>query len=212
VALNVIQWGGKSYTAGTAGTAIEIWSCSLSVINTTADPTLIQRNAIGELVYEYHTSADTHIADTEALEFVKVNQFDPVTGHQITDPSHMDVISSANRGTDSHYHSMTTAVRVSIDDGTRNRRGRGGFFLPRYGGLIQADGRLESAVVADLRDASEVFLNGIGAIAGITVGIWSRRDAGVVAAARLRIGDVPDNISRRKNAMRETYSSVPITP
>jgi hypothetical protein len=58
-------------------------------------------------------------------------------------------------------------------------------------------------------EAAVAMLNGLNALTGFgaQVGIWSRRDHQVHPVARVRVGDVPDNISRRRNHLRETYVS-----
>jgi hypothetical protein len=46
---------------------------------------------------------------------------------------------------------------------------------------------------------------------GYTVGIWSRKLNAVQAVTQLRVGNVPDNISRRRGDMLEVYETRTIT-
>jgi len=97
--------------------------------------------------------------------------------------------------------------RISIDDGTRNPRHRGGFYPPRTSVGVNADGRISTGNQSGIVNQAKNLLQAINAAGTPKVGIWSRVDKAVHTATRVRVGDVPDNISRRKNHLRETYMS-----
>ncbi len=208
-----LVWGGNFYTIGSGGTAVEEWSCSLSLIGPVSPDPAGQLVPIVALVKDYHTAPATHIDSTCALEWIKLNEFDPVTGAQMTDPTIEETyLSTSFRGADSpgSKHPISAAYRVSIGALTRDRTQHGGWFVPRPGINILGNGRYALGDVQAMTSSAEVFVEGINA-GPYTVGVWSRKNGSVTTVSRLKVGDVPDNISRRRNALQETYTEVVIT-
>lgn len=203
-----ISFGGTSYNNSTAGVALDIWDCTLHC-GGPSTPTITPANVddIGALVMTWFKSVGASIATTEALEWLKVNEFDFATGHQITDPTHLKTWTTANRGSGSSENPVTTAYRVSLDDATRSRRHKGGFFPPRAGTSVGSVGRWDTTTTQGRVDAASTLINGINAYTGLNlqVGIYSRRDQALWPVTRLRVSDVPDNIRKRKSKMLPTY-------
>jgi hypothetical protein len=148
-----------------------------------------------------------------ALEWVKLNEFNEVTGAQITDPTIEETyLSTAFRGADSPAgkHPISAAYRVSIGADTRDRTKHGGWFMPRPGINILGNGRYALADVQAMAASAEIFVEAINA-GPYNVGVWSRKNGSVTDVTRLKVGDVPDNISTRRNGLQETYTEVVIT-
>jgi hypothetical protein len=162
-------------------------------------------------VATWFTNLDTRINDTEYLDYVKWNEYALATGRQITDPTLVTFLTGTN-GAVNGSNPVSTAMRISIDDSTRNPRHKGGWYPPRLGAPVQSNGRLSESVVTGMLDQAVLLLNGINTyLASLAVnthvGVWSRADKAVHVINRVRIGDVPDNVSRRRNHLLEHYLS-----
>lgn len=212
VGVRRLTWGGSSMDSETAGNPMEIWSCSLHCfVEATADPTATWLANAAALIRTLHTSVGAQIDETERLDWAKASDIDVTTGHELDDPVPQILYGTPNRGGGGPVRNpFSTAMRISIDDGTRDRRAKGGFYLPRSAAETKMDGRVSTADVVAIAEAAQDFLSGLNALTGTTVGVWSRVGASFTPSSRLRVGDVPDNISRRRNALRENYDTLPI--
>jgi len=208
--LGRLVFGGNIHAGSSPSSPVtEIWESGLSILMV-SDAYFDQGTCdsfYGHLA-DWFTSADAHIADNVYLDYAKWNEFSLVTGHQITDPTIVTEAAGANAGASSSDQPYTTSYRVSLDDSTRDPRHRGGFYVPRTAASVQDTGRWSGATVAAMVSAFQGLVDALNTnLAGTgVIGVWSRRDKAVHPSNRFRIGDVPDNISRRKNAMREAYS------
>lgn len=215
MSLVVLQWGGRIVDDhGSTYNTVEEWSCSMSLLSTVSpDPSTILATA-GPLIASYHNDASSYVDSTALLDFIKCNEVDVATGIQITDPTVELIYTTPVRGGHGAgvYPILTSAYRVSIDNSTRDRTKRGGWFMPRGSFTTQGNGRIVPTQVAEMLTTATTLIDGLNAISNVSVGVWSRKNASVTAITRLRIGDVPDNISTRKNALAETYQATTITP
>jgi hypothetical protein len=137
---------------------------------------------------------------------VKCNQHDLITGLQITDPTVITMYTN-QKGGGSGSQPVSTTYRISIDNSTRNANARGGFFPPRTRYNVQPDGRIAAETAQAMVTSAALLMTNLELLEGglTEVGVYSKADATVYTANRLRVGDVPDNIRRRRNRLRETY-------
>jgi phage gp37-like protein len=208
--LGLIAFGGNVHS-GPAGSdpVVEIWESTLAM---SVDDTVINQSHcddLADLLVTWMGSNDAHLASTASLDYVKFNEYNLVSGRQVTDPT-IQTLTGGQRGALTSNNPITTCYRVTLDDGTRNPRRRGGFYAPRLALDIAPTGRMSSGNVTAIASAMEILLDGINTLftAAGAIGVWSRADHEVHVSTRFRIGDVPDNIRRRKNHLRETYLSV----
>jgi len=162
---------------------------------------------VADLVSTFHTDPHTGIDETESLDYVKASPIDLTTGHETADPVPQWTPLTATRGGSTEtLLPFSSSVRVSIDDATRSRRAKGGFYIPRLSIAIQQTGRISTAAADLIVGSAGALLLGINTLAETQVGVYSRVGHSFTPSTRIRVGDVPDDISRRRNAMRETYS------
>jgi hypothetical protein len=192
------------------GNPVEIWSNSLAVIGP-VNPTSVQLELVLDAVWAYWQALRPKMDSRVKLDWFKANEFNAAAPHQqITDPSHGTEGLNV-RGTGGlSGQPLTTSMRVSIDDGTRNQRARGGWYLPVPSSPITEDWRYAPSEVNAVLAINRDFLQAVNALPGMTPGVWSRAGSSVTASTRVRIGNVPDNLGRRKNALSEVYQTVPI--
>lgn len=207
-----LQWGGAINSHNSSPSPVEIWTNSLHLTSTEAAPDAAYLD--GLLTYfrgfldSWFEDPHTYIDATVSLDWVKLNQFNVVTGKQITDPTVEYLYDTPLRGYVVGDYSPPTSqsYRVSLDNGTRNRRAHGGFFVPRAAASIAHGGRWISGMPALAAAAAQSFIVGMNTSATCKVGVYSRREEGIFTSTRVRVGDVPDNISNRRNALREAYA------
>jgi hypothetical protein len=201
----------KDQTVG--GQTIEIWSCTFHLsTDANAAPLAVAAALVAPIVSDYFQDADTGIGSTVQLDSLKFNDWDPVTNKQIN-PVTVEVPYLGNlRGAVGGAYPTFQSVRVSLDDGGRVRYAKGGFFLPRYQGEIGLNGRYTAPAIAALAGSTQEFINALNNVPGHVLSVYSPTSGGTTTVTRLRLGDVPDYISRRKSAMAENYQTFQITP
>lgn len=208
-----LTWGGLITSTDTGTTEVDEWSCSLSLICAPATNPAVLLPQITSPLASFHGATGTALGARALLLWVKVNEWDPAYPyHQITDPTVEYQYSPGYRGTvTSSTISPFLSMRVSLDDGTRNRRRKGGFYLPLYSGALSQNGRYSSTIQNNLLSSCTSFFGTLKGLSGvIDIGVWSRKDGAVWPVDRVRIGDVPDVIRSRKNALVESYVTATI--
>lgn len=210
-----VQFGGDVHDNYAGGNVIEEWTNTFSLDrdNATAPSMPSLTTTVAGLVRTFFMAGGTGIWPGVKLKYVKVNQID-ATGHQIDDPTHQVVYDdSSGGGGDSSIHlPLTTSLRVTLDDATRNRRAKGGFYLPRLGIPVGVDGRFSASTCAGIVTTTKTMMDAINALTGISLVIASKAGGTLIPVTRVRVGDVPDNISRRRDDLREVYSTATLAP
>lgn len=211
--LGLLAFGGNTHTgSGLTTPIVEIWECSLAVsLSDDWTPDQAESDGLADLLSTWFGSAGAGIASSESLDYVKWNEYSLATGHQVTDPTIQTLVDSL-RGSTASTNPVTTSCRISIDNSTRDQRAKGGFYPPRCSRPVSPDGRFDETDMGNMYDAAHTLLNGINTYLGARwafakIGVWSRRDKAVHVSNRLRVGNVPDNVRRRKNHMIEVYNA-----
>lgn len=209
MSLCMLTWGGSAHATSTPSSpVVEIWSSSLALIAPAA-PTLTPAivDDIAAMVRAWFIDTRSYINNTETLDFVKLNLVDITTGHQITDPTLEHLFPSPANGTGSNDHPLTCCYRVSLDNGTRNPKTRGGFFSPRTSAAIGPEGRWNASAQGEMLDSGAALITNIKNYATLdfTPAVWSRKDHSATPVSRVRVSDVPDDISRRKSALKSNF-------
>lgn len=203
-----VAFGGSSHTGPALTDPItDIWSCNFAL--DVPGGTVIDGAFASPIVtacVAWFTRPESYIGNTESLDWVKVNEYAMTDGKQITDPTNYQPV-TGTRGGLASKQPLSTTYRISLDDGTRNARARGGFFPPRTAHETQPSGRGASSAMAEMATSAKTFLDACATAGGTGafVGVFSLLDHVVHESTRLRMGDVPDNISRRRNALIEAY-------
>jgi len=204
--LALVAFGGSTHTTSAESSAVsEIWECTLALeLDVDFHPDQGFCDAVADLVKTWFEAGHSYINNTEYLEYVKVNEYDKVSGHQITDPTLVTNYTGTNGPVDGS-NPVSTSVRISLDDGTRNGRHKGGWYPPRLGAPIGSNGMVSEAIAGNMLDNAVILCQGINAVGVCLVAVWSRAGHSTAVATRCRVGRVPDNISRRRNKLHETY-------
>lgn len=217
MALVRVNWGGGIYDSTSAGSQLEIWSNTLHMVTPSSPDVETLGTVISGMLTPWFSSIDTHISATVRLEFLKVNEIDAMTGLQITDPTNeISYLASNVRGgaavDESTEVPFTQALRVSMDNATRNPRARGGFFIPRPAIYSRHDGRWAATPFAQVANQTNVFLQDLQDMTDIVgLAVYSRVDHGAFGVTRVRYGNVPDNIRSRKNNLVVGYTEYTLT-
>jgi len=207
--LSLLTWGGR-ITDGTSTSSaqVEIWSNSLALVLTDDSVITSQFAAVRSLVATFFVSANAKISNTVTMDWIKWNVYNLATGKQVTTPTNEHLYTPAMRGGSAAANQVpiSSAYRISLDDNSRNPKAKGGFFVPRPNISIGNNGRYNNAELNQALIEAGIMIDGLE-IPGRRVSVWSRKSFSATPSTRLRIGDVPDNISRRRNALRENYLS-----
>lgn len=109
--------------------------------------------------------------------------------------------------------SFQTSMVISLRTATAGASGRGRLYWPATGAaLTNATLRIPNASMATFLSASKTLLSGIQAaidvtLDGVSLAVWSRKNADLYPVTSLQIGDVLDVQRRRRDTAVETYSS-----
>jgi len=137
-------------------------------------------------------------------------QLDPVSGNAQFQA--LSQFTAATKGLVSSSLPTEVAMAVSLITGRAGRTGRGRFYLGGLGaGLLTPQGRFQAAETAAVGTAFAGFANGIRQpgldFQGCRLVVLSRTANINSDVLEVRVGDVPDVQRRRRNRLRETYSS-----
>lgn len=205
-----IQWAGE-ILAGTVTTApvLDIFSNTVHVLDSAETLDLASyTGVVSSALQAFWTAAASKMSNSVFVRTLKVNFIDPQTGLQITDPTNqVDYPNLKGAAAGSFYLPITTAMRVSMDNGTRNRKARGGVYLPLPTLNLLENRRWASEDLGPLLTNFKTFMTALEGVGGTNLIVYSRTLAGGFPVSRLRIGDVPDNIRTRKNALAEVYTT-----
>src|SRR4051794_17864604 len=131
MALYSARWGGTINSVYTTDSPIDEWVCSLSVLGPAWNTTTAQ--SIATEVGNYAVIVRARISKRIRFDYCKVNEYDVATGLQITDPTWTDPTWGApffGTATITNPRPVTVSSRISLDNATRNRKAKGGFYLP----------------------------------------------------------------------------------
>lgn len=203
-----LVWGGV-FTTGP--TVWENWSCTLSCavpgnLGTVKDPTTQQVDDAWAAIQAFHGRATSHQASIVRLSYMKLNAINEL-GKYALDTTHERALATPVGGMDTYQGlPYSTALRVTLDDGTRNRRNKGGFYLPMVGQDCAADGRFAGTVASDVAASVDTLLTALEAT-GLVPSIASKY-GNLERIERIRVGTAPDTIRRRDNDRPEEYSEL----
>lgn len=202
-----VQWGGTIYDAPVGGNAVEIWSNTLSLADVGAATAEAAQGAIASSIKAFHSRLDTGISANCAIEYVKVNRID-AAGHYAEDTT--NVVYDTARGALGTKNIIQGSLRVSIDDGSRNPRARGGWYIPCFGRAVGTDYRLSTANRDEVLSSTGTLLTELNNIPSISVVVASSVDGSLRTVSRLRVGRVVDVIRSRRNALLEDYAAAAV--
>lgn len=199
-----VQWGGTIYDSADvlARVPVEIWSCTLNVAALAPADVTVAGAQIATEVATYHAST-INVDARCVLEFVKVNRIG--ADGRYTDPETISFAKNVKGNNNAAVGSIVTSMRVSLDDGSRNPRARGGFYLPCQTTTIGSDWRWPVIHQNNVADATAAFLNAVNAIPSVTPVIASSVDGSLRPITRVRVGRRPDTQRKRANALVENY-------
>jgi hypothetical protein len=203
-----VQWGGGIFTASNGGMQVEVWSNTLSLLATGGLDPASGIEGIADALTAFHASAFTSIDSRCALQYVKVNQIG-ADGKYVS--QNTNVVVRNQRGASQGAEPIQSALRVSLDDGSRNPRARGGWYIPCFTGAIQSDWQVSEAIAEQVAGRVQTLLAALNA-PNQTVVIASRVGASLTTVTRLRVGRQVDTIRRRRNAIPENYFVETVNP
>lgn len=203
-----LSFGGTIRDDTTAGDPIEIWNCSVALTQVAFTTDLAEELALAEPLVEAFIVDGGGIHGSVVLEYVKYNDVG-ADGAQVTDPTveHLYTAPEPRSNVTSNAMPLQVSCRVSLDNGTRARRARGGFYVPRPALTLAADGRWASGSADSILAKAVAFLGGLNTALEGDVCVASGVDATNRIVNRIRVGRVPDTIRTRRNALLEGYSS-----
>lgn len=152
----------------------------------------------------------TGISSTGTIDRVRVYYY-PNTGVPAGGVGESAV---ALTGLGSPSRPVTVSAVLSLRTGIPGRRTRGRMFWPALGNTINTVGRFTSTVTEDLATDGAQLLNIIGAASppdgDARPMVVSAVGGLVTPVTGVSVGDVPDNMRSRKDALDETYFTAPV--
>jgi hypothetical protein len=126
------------------------------------------------------------------------------------------VLASPLAGQNALQLPLTAAVALSLYSEIPGRRYRGRLFWPALGlSLDSTTGRIPQSLTTALATAARTMLVSLESALDpgwdAVPAIWSKTNGSGVEVSQVRVGDVPDSMRTRKDALTENYSSVAMT-
>ena len=141
---------------------------------------------------------------------VKLTPISP-DGKAATNPSNF-VFKTKVSGTGSNALPPQCAIACSLRSVVPGRRGRGRLYVPAVStGVLTVDALIGSSAQTALGNATRALLTSIGGIGGGDVNtkvvVTSAGNDRYVLPSEVRIGNQVDTVRRRRNGVRETYTT-----
>jgi hypothetical protein len=185
---------------------VEIFSYGFAISNAQLPSAGVNDGILQEVV-SYHARAATKISYQAVLTEVAISLVG-ADGKQIGDTVRLPTNAPGSVG--SVISPPQVSYRVSLGDGTRDRSGRGGWYVPMPAVTIDTASLVLLPATADQMLASAGSLvQGINSLGGGLVCIASSTRGNRVVT-RLRVGLALDTIRRRRSALDEAYRSIPV--
>lgn len=119
-------------------------------------------------------------------------------------------------GTGTALHPLPTSWVFSLRTGLSGRRYRGRMYWPALGETVGTNGRFSSGENALIAAEAEAFLNALASAAPGTGEfrpvVVSKVGGFLTPVSTIAVGDVPDTQRNRRDALVESYATVPYTP
>lgn len=223
----LLSWG------GTLAFGLDIWANNVRFTNDeTGQPDSIPGSTLEGMLDDFvsdirtfMTSPNSYINNGVSCTYVKFNEIGPDGRYVDTANTHARYLSGSTGSTAVINGVNSTAVpayqSVAITTTTAAQRGpgsKGRLFLPQCAAPLTAQGFITSAAQTALTNQSAAFFTALGDEAGVDV--TNMRPAvvsnvGAPGPARVitgvKVGSVPDVITRRKNGIAEAYTSATVS-
>lgn len=223
----LLSWG------GTVGNGSDVFANNVRMMNDElADSDNLDDGQMESLLDDFVTdirtfitSADSFISSSVECNWVKFNEIGP-DGHYVNQTKTHVRFLSGTTGASAVIKGVTGATiptfqSVCVTTTTARQRGpasKGRLFLPQCAIPLDASGRIITIRAAELATRTAAFLTALGDEAGIdTTAIAPAVISNVGSPGPqeritgVKVGNVPDVIRRRKNAMTEVYSSASVS-
>lgn len=218
----LLTWGGKL-------PGDEQWSCSLRLaeqdtvgglqVPSQAEVSSWLNGSLRTAVSDYHQRAGTHINGYCLLSFAKANRIN-VDGTYKDQDTNEYIFADLPGGQAGYAAPMPNQLSVAVSLTTGYSRGpahRGRFYLPLYGGAIDAaTGGMPTQTANEIRDSSKTFLEAVADIPGfdspvsLTPCVMSRKQGSPAhrPITGVEVGHVVDTQRRRRRSLPERYVKV----
>lgn len=204
-----LVWSG-CFAATFGGPEAERWSCSLSTgaAVVIGDPDVIPESIV-TAVKNFHARAGSAISTFARLDTVKYNKItaggagvgglyaDPVTRSSL-------FARLSGGGGGAVVPPTQVAWKVTLDDGSRNPRARGGFYIPMPAAAVDTNFVATPAAQDALLASVKTFLQEIATQTQQPIVVASSI-AGNIPVSRIRVGAVLDTIRSRRTSLAENY-------
>lgn len=218
---------------GTVANGQDIWSNNIRMTNDeTGQPDTVPGSTLETLLDDYVADIRAFIGNTNAYiyngvtcSWVKFNEIGP-DGHYVDKTTtHLRVLNgtgnlapifgTAGTPTPPSYQSVCV---TTLTDRARGPASKGRLYLPQCAAPLQGPGRMTSTVSQNIATAAASFFTALGDEAGVDV--TAMRPAVVSnvgnpgptsVITKVKVGDVPDVIRRRKNNLVEAYATANVS-
>lgn len=200
-------------TANLAGTGDEIWACTLRLFGTdTATDALPYQEEVAPLLATWFSSAGAKMANTAHLTYLKINAVDADGRYVLPTTNVHDyttVVAGSGAPTVPSYLSVCYSWGSSIKK--RGPASHGRMYPPNYTYAISPAGGSailgtdQTAAVAAAKALLTVFVDGAGSHGDQVPGMFSNVGAAFETIDTVRVGNIYDRMSSRRNALPETY-------
>lgn len=218
---------------GTVANGQDIWSNNIRMTNDeTLDPDSVPASTLEAFLDDYVSDIRAFIGNPLAYiyngvtcSWVKFNEIGPDGHYANTSTTHLRVLNGSGNlapifgttGTPTPPSYQSVCV-TTLTNRARGPASKGRLFLPQCAAPLQGPGRMTSTVSQNIATAAASFLTALGDEAGVDV--TNMRPAVVSNVGspgpaepiiKVKVGDVPDVIRRRKNNMVEAYATANVS-
>lgn len=173
------------------------------------DWTKANQDSIATALRKFANAVKAYQDGNFAWSQVRISAYD--ANHDVINGASIYEFKTPVTGTGSGLFDPASALAVSLRSGGRGPRARGRMFVPISGGTNISGGLVLSGTRTAIGNAAGDMVGDLQALSNVEPAVVSRTGAVYSTITRVLIGDVVDNVSRRRRRRREQYANFGIT-
>lgn len=190
------------------------WATTLhlqNVVGNTNNPPIA---AVAAAFEAWFTSANARISQSASLNFVKANRINPDGKYSFQNTNETSVGGIDGRtGAAAGLSFPQISVAVSLlTQKSRGYASRGRFYPPMNAVSLTSEGHISPGQCTEMANAATTLMTALssGDLAGWKVVVASQVNGATELVDRIAVGDVVDNQRRRRQSLKEAYTTVPV--
>ena len=205
------------------GLFTDIWQCTLHMQSQASlTPDLLENPDSSPVLEDLKADCSKFftalgVSRAATLTKVSINEIDPITRRYVSETMSYEREFAPVRGPGTQLLPAQLSTALTLETGVRRGlAARGRIFLPPINVQLGDSGHIETAARSGIATAGATFIRDLNNWPGLDLGVNNLRvvvlgrDGSTRAVTGVSVGSVVDTQRRRRSALKEVYTTVPI--